>query len=249
MNALHTPLPMRDLDALVQAIDRRFRAVVTLDLPDGWRTHKAVFVGGDRESRSVRVRVQSERDNRWERGDGLNRDVGVTFRLGRQKCMFSTQIRSLVNESGGVVLTLDWPTELAQLQRRVYERINPPEGHVVTVRFWPQRVASEPSGREDMHYGQLENVSAGGMRVKTRDIDSIELDRTYRCSFSPFETGPTIVIDAHLRHRESVEAERASLGFQFVGLEATESGRKTLAQLVAVIVDYQRTHRKKHRSR
>ncbi|MFQ5463916.1 MAG: flagellar brake protein [Phycisphaerae bacterium] len=248
MNALNTVLPRRDLEALANAIRRRFRAIVTLNLPGGWRTHKGVFVDAG-DAHSVVVHVSSEQDNRWASDDRRSRTVGVTFRVGRQKCMFASRLRSSASDADGVLLTLDWPTELVFLQRRAYERVNPPEGHVVTVRFWRQQDAHDPGGRENMRYGQLENISAGGMRVKTRDHAEIELDQTYRCSFCPFETGTSLVIDAHLRHRESAEGERASLGFQFVGLEATEPGRKTLAQLAAVVADYQRTHRKKHRSR
>lgn len=246
MSEPRTILPSQDELALTAAIDRRCRASVTIECPDGWRSCKADFSAGSAESRAVVIDLHTTPDGPWTPGALCRRNIGVTFRLGRRKCMFATRVRSATPSGNAVSLRADWPVEISFLQRRAYDRMEPPAGHVVTVRFWRFQSSRDKGCRENIQYGQLENISAGGMRVKTRALTDIELEQTYRCSFTPLDNNAAIVLDACLRHRESVDGNRASLGFQFIGLEATAQGRKTLTQLAAIVARYQRNRRKKH---
>jgi hypothetical protein len=49
------------------------------------------------------------------------------------------------------------------------------------------------------------------------------------------------VLDAVLRHREAAEQGRASLGFQFVGMETTPEGLRLLDRLVRIVNHFQRS--------
>jgi len=135
---------------------------------------------------------------------------------------------------------------LEQLQRRAYERVAPPRDTVVAVRFWPKEPDSNAveNGRNIRH-GQLEDVSAGGMRVKTGDLGDIEAGRTYRCVFAPQPGSPVVIVDVVLRHREATDNGRASLGFHFVELEVTPEGRKLLDRIARIVIQFQRARRRK----
>ncbi len=80
------------------------------------------------------------------------------------------------------------------------------------------------------------------MRIKVADASTIEVGVNYRCTFTPRADKPTFVVDALLRHKEAVGQGRISLGFQFVGLEATDEGRRQLDRLARLAHRFKRTH-------
>jgi len=80
------------------------------------------------------------------------------------------------------------------------------------------------------------------MRIKVADSKEVQIDQTYRCVFSPRPGKPSLVLDAVLRHREAVDHGRASLGFQFVGMETTQEGLRLLDRIVRIVNDFQRSH-------
>jgi hypothetical protein len=80
------------------------------------------------------------------------------------------------------------------------------------------------------------------MRIKVADSKEVQLDRTYRCVFSPRAGKPSLVLDAVLRHREAGDQGRAALGFQFVGMETTQDGLRLLDRLVRIVNHFQRSH-------
>jgi len=80
------------------------------------------------------------------------------------------------------------------------------------------------------------------MRIKVADSKEVQIDRTYRCVFTPRSGKPSLVLDAVLRHREAVNQGRASLGFQFVGMETTHDGLHLLDRLVRIVNHFQRSH-------
>jgi hypothetical protein len=129
------------------------------------------------------------------------------------------------------------------LQRRAYERAAPPHGTIVPVRFWREMPQGEsaPETRVVRH-GQLEDLSCGGIRIKVSDAQDIAMGCTYRCVFAPRPGKPAVVLEGILRHREAAEHGRASLGFQFVGLETSVEGLRTLDRLARVVSHFQRSH-------
>ncbi|MBU0716680.1 MAG: PilZ domain-containing protein, partial [Planctomycetes bacterium] len=169
--------------------------------------------------------------------------VGVTFRLGHKKCMFSPTVHSVAQQGNQLVVTLSRPKGMHQLKRRVYHRVPPPPGVVVPVRFW-RKESSAPAEREarDVRHGQLEDISAGGMRVKTADCTDVEVGTTYECVFAPRQGAPALILDATLRHREAVDQARVSLGFQFIGFETSADGRRALDRLARIVTQFRRVN-------
>ncbi len=227
---------------LEDSIARELRAVLTSRSPRGWRTFKSRFVSGSRESGKLCLSARLP-DQETEHGlPGPGETVGVTFRVGHKKCMSSTTVQAVEPRDDGTLFTIAWPAYLEQLQRRAYERVAPPTGRVVAVRFWREDAQPSTGEKRLVRHAQLEDVSAGGMRIKVSDVTGIELDTLYKCVFAARSAAPSLVLEATLRHQEATECGRASLGFQFIGLETTPDGRSLLDQLARIVRQYQRAH-------
>ena len=233
------PASRRD-EILEESIRQQRQGVLTYRAVGGWRAYKSVFTSGSSESATLRMLARAPRDGSegWpmQPGDTL----GVTFRLGHKKCMFSSVLRSVEPCENGAIVRLTWPKQIQQLQRRAYERAEPPRGNVVAVRIWQADVADGVGpGQRNVRHGQLEDISAGGMRLKIADPKDLTPGSTYRCSFSPRNGAPPVVFEATLRHREAGDEGRVSLGFQFIGLETSAEGRKTLDRLASIVTHFQ----------
>ena len=216
-------------------------SVLTLKTDRGWRTYRSRFLSGSRPNGTVVLKVDAQDDSSTVSLPAPGESLGVSFRSGHMKCVFSSVLEGVRTDNDGPIITLRWPSEVQRLQRRVYERVEPQDGNVVAVRFWlHEPVASPPGAEPAVRYGQLEDLSAGGMRVQTADAEGIQSGCGYRCAFMPKARGPSLVVDATLRHQEATERGRVSLGFQFVGLETTVEGRKTLNSLVKILMHFQR---------
>ncbi|MCH7807787.1 MAG: PilZ domain-containing protein [Planctomycetes bacterium] len=242
--------------ALTDALRRRDRAVVTLHHEDGWRTHKATFLFGSRPAGRIGLRLAVTAQDNMTDLPQPGETLGVTFRAGHKKCMFASTMQSAQWDDGtadrpaGILVTVLWPDHLQQLQRRAYERAAPPSGTIIPVRFWRENQESNSTGgRAGMRHGQLEDLSAGGMCIVTTDVAEGELERYYRCVFTPKPGGPAVIIDARLRYRETADQGRVRLGFHFVGLETTAEGRRLLTRIARIVARFQRTRSRQHRDR
>jgi len=232
---------------LEDSVEQKRQVVLTVHGPRGWRTFKSTLVEGSAATGKLHVAAPSIRDCPCVEPLEDDLAIGVTFRLGHKKCMFGTHLVSSSDESNKVII-LSWPDHLQQLQRRVYERVRPMRDTVISVRFWR---ADQPSAgsveARDVRHGQLEDLSVGGMRVKAANPAAIEDGLTYRCVFAPKPGKPSFVLDALVRHHEDADQGRASIGFQFIGLEATPEGRRTLERLARTVSQLQRTRSRNRR--
>ena len=232
---------------LEAAIDRRGQVVLTCNTQQGWRTFKAQFKAGSRGSRTIEFAARTTDDTPGWAIPATGNTLGVTFRVGHKKCLFAVAVKSMERKASVLTVTTAWPDQLDLLQRRAYERATPPGRTVIAVRFWRDAPTAEAATNErTVRHGQLEDVSAGGMRVKVAGADDIEPGTCYRCAFAPRPGKPSLVVDALVRHREAVEGGRASVGFQFVGLETTPEGRRTLDRLARTVQQYHRARSRNH---
>ncbi len=222
---------------LLDAIGDQRHLVLTHHGSEGWRTFNSKFVSGSLSSRAflAKIPVPDHADDLVLPKPGEK--LGCTFRVDHRKCMFPTVLESARPEQDRFLVTLRWPDQIQQLQRRAYDRVRLPDGMVVAVRIWRDSGAAcdgSPDARAVRH-GQLEDISAGGMRVKLADPEGLEIERTYRCAFTPRPGKPPLMLEAILRHRETADHGRASLGFQFVGLEMIPDGQRLLDRLTRLV--------------
>ncbi len=244
---MQTTTKPRHGEILVESIREGRHAVLTLGGAHAWRTYKGEFISGSPESSVLAIRLlNADVDAEAIRAQS-DQPLGCTFRLNHKKCMFGTTIASVDSRTGRTVVTLRWPDHLQQLQRRAYERSIPTPGTIVAVRFWREDGSSTSSEPRTVRHGQLDDISAGGMRIKVAHADEIELEASYRCAFTPRPGKPSFLLEAICRHREAVDQGRASLGFQFVGMEATAEGRRMLNRLARLVIHFQRGRRRERR--
>jgi len=243
MSATQTIARERHDQILDDAISDERQLVLTHNSAEGWRTYKAAFVSGQAPAKGLFVKLIGAEDRAGGKLPIPGDVLGVTFRIGNKKCMFSTGLVSFQGRAEDSIWAIRRPEQLQQLQRRAYERAVPPRDSVVAVRFWREGAADHGSAdARNVRYGQLEDISAGGMRIKVADSKEVQIDQTYRCVFSPRPGKPSLVLDAVLRHREAVDHGRASLGFQFVGMETTQEGLRLLDRIVRIVNHFQRSH-------
>ena len=246
MSATQTIASDRHAQILEDSVRQQRPIVITHNSRTGWRTFKGTFQASSSGTPlsgtpSMNLVVEPNSDHTPEHTPSIGDTLGGTFRLGHKKCMFNTTLMSVRHEGNGEIWTVRQPEQLQQLQRRAYERAVPPKGSVIAVRFWKETPNGEtPSDSRSVRHGQLEDLSAGGMRVKVADPKELETDRTYRCVFTPRPGKPAMVLDAVLRHREASDQGRSSLGFQFVGMETSDEGLKILDRLVRIVQHFHR---------
>jgi c-di-GMP-binding flagellar brake protein YcgR len=215
-------------------------AVITHHGPRGWRAWKANFIATPDRTPHIWLRLRAHREEdepiAMQPGDA----VGITFRVGHKKCMFSSLIASAAKLSTDGVVTIGRPDRLQQLQRRVFERAKPPAQAVIPVRIWRETGEVVPVESRAIRHGQLEDISVGGMRVKVACAQDFEIGAVYRCAFSPRPAKPSVIVDALVRHHEAAHQGRASIGFQFLGLETSADGQRMMERLAQTVTHFQR---------
>ncbi|NOX59629.1 MAG: PilZ domain-containing protein [Planctomycetes bacterium] len=242
-------------DILAHAIARNQFSVVTNRSQGAWVSRKTKFISA--EDATDRIFIEATDAATEQSLTYLSGElVGVTFRRGHRKCLFSTSVigaTSVQQEDGALVnvIELHWPTELQELQRRVFQRAVPIARHV-SVRFWQGGVSERGEAEGNgVFTATMVDLSAGGMRFLSTDVapDTFEEGEPIGCSFRPMSRGETLVVDGIFRHLQLTADGLASIGIQFVGLECSEQGRQTLAALAGVVSEYQRALRSRGKSR
>ena len=223
---------------IADAARRKTPVVLTRRGELGWKLTKARFVGCDQPQGRLFIKPPADEGD-VETGELM----GVAFRSGHKKCMFNSVVADPTDaelDAGDDVapITLCWPQGLQELQRRVYERACPPPGRRIKVSFCRTPVGS-PETLE--HLGLIEDISAGGVRVRSRGGIDLDAEDQVRVAFALRQGGPEFALDAVFRHCESRPDGFSSLGFQFVGLETSRQGQETLVRLARTVTDFQRT--------
>jgi len=97
--------------------------------------------------------------------------------------------------------------------------------------------------------GVMEDLSAGGIRVRCARADGLRVGDNVVVSFALRSRDPQFDIGAAYRHCEPRDDGGYSLGFQFLGLESSAEGQQTLARLARAVTDFQRAALRTRRPR
>lgn len=249
----------RKNEIIAGAMEREAPCVVTRRRVAGWKPFKSRFLYGDAVVGRLLVAPPSNAPGAEPSKLRPGERVGVTFRRGHKKCMFATivlaqeSLELAEGDTAAECVELQWPEALQELQRRVYYRATP-VGRRVHVRFWPGGVSGRAEAEKTdrgILSGVLQDLSAGGMRILTTDVsaDTFAEGDAIGCAFAPRPRADALVLDAIFRHLRPEDEGTCSVGVQFVGLETSERGRNTLADLARLVTDYQRAHARQQRTR
>lgn len=228
---------------LQQVIARGTRVTVTERGESGWRMHTGTFLPETGGEGLIWVELGDEpREPGGVGGAGLapGREIGLTFRRGHKKCICCCTVERCESGGGGVTrIGLRLPRQVQELQRRVFERTEPAKDCPIEVELRALPGGTSTSTGAVIR-GSLIDISAGGIRVRTSAAGKIEVGAGYLCSLRSDAARMALTVEAVLRHAEAPVDGTASLGLQFIGLEASTQGYEKLLGLARFVKSLQR---------
>lgn len=229
---------------LAKVVRKQLAVVLTQRIDNKWHTFHAHLRPSPHTPNILLASLPAEGKESRADQPRPGTTTGVVFRLGHKKGMFCTEVCDVRFQNREWQLVLVPPHSLQLLQRRAFERAEPPVGTVISVRFWLED-AGLLTDRCDMRHGQLENLSAGGMQISVGEAADSRIGDAYHCAFTPRSGTASLIMESILRHRDTVGRGRVSFGFQFIGLETTDEGQRTLDRLAQIVRFYQRSRFRK----
>jgi len=232
-------------ELLAEAVSRHCPVTVSCRLSDGWANCKSRFLGLDEETGQLIIEYPTPGVAATPEFAG-GECIGVAFRRGHKKCVFSTavsgQCRSGFGKAQNVpTLRLVPPTEIFEMQRRMFYRAPVPENKTIPVTIAGCAAAAGNRDKPMTYSGTMLDVSAGGISMSflRGSHPRWELDQVVNCSFQ-VDAEPPLALLSRLRYCEQISGDRMRLGLQFAGLEASPVGREQLQQLMDLCARFQR---------
>ncbi|KAA0222273.1 MAG: PilZ domain-containing protein [Phycisphaerae bacterium] len=225
---------------LQQVIARGTRVTVTERGESGWRMHTGTFLPETGGEGLIWVELGDEpREPGGVGGAGLapGREIGLTFRRGHKKCICCCTVERCESGGGVTRIGLRRPRQVQELQRRVFERTEPTKDCPIEVEL---RALPGGTSTGGVIRGSLIDISAGGIRVRANLTGKIEVGAGYLCSLRSDAARMALTVEAVLRHAEAPVDGAASLGLQFIGLEASTQGYEKLLGLARFVKSLQR---------
>jgi c-di-GMP-binding flagellar brake protein YcgR len=142
------------------------------------------------------------------------------------------------------IIRLGIPDLIEKMQRRLYARVPVPVELKVKALFWHRGYRDEARKAPDENYwqGKLLDISAGGLRlvIEGWQHSYFNVNQFIGLQFTPMSYQKPIVLEGQIKHIEVIdEGEKLCIGAEFLGLEASNEGRKKLRRLADVIDTYQ----------
>lgn len=247
-------MPTDSNDLLRDAVARNAGVVLSLPSSGMLRHHKSRFLG-EREGGILLESVPGEAlliDELVATG----KPAGISFKSGQTKVVFASPVIERVAEhrmNADTVIQavwLTWPQTISAIQRRTNYRVTVGADMAddLSARVW--RIAPRADLRDRPMAAtelpsKLKDLSIGGMGVvlTARAADEpLKLDATDRLRVEITYLGKQLLIEASLRHPQSVPKDTQTLrvGIMFAHLEGSMEGRQTMAQLTKIIGELQR---------
>lgn len=235
----------RQAHLLCEAVHRRTPATVTCRAEDGWVSLKSRILDANPDTHHLVIEYPwSPEPPVVEIAPGQS--LGISFRHGHKKCVFNSAVLTRCGHALGgetvPAVTLAWPDEMCELQRRVYFRSPVPQGMTIPVELWRGQVDETASPGMPTCRGRMLDLSAGGVSVVVaRRLETPwQDDEPVRCAF-PVDSDNTLVsVSARLRHFEETPNDQMRIGLHFVGLDASPDDRQTLQRVIRLCGRLQR---------
>lgn len=256
MNEVMTPNGVDREKILQTAIDMKVPTIMSYLSRDKWHVAKVLLTNLD----GNRLSVESTFSRR-QRPINIRVDqpVGISFKYGHGKFVFDTTVRALEPSTGpenyrqrGGIIVLALPDKIEVVQRRNYFRVNVPESLKVKVLIWHRtgkHGQTDPRHDEliEIHnccQGRLIDISAGGAQIIIPILNDagkagFKKGQFVSMRFTPLPYETPLMLNAQIRNiLPTADEKNASLGLQFVGLEASSEGREILNRLIGIVERY-----------
>jgi hypothetical protein len=238
---------------LAWAIERQVPITVSLQAQDRWCVLKSRFLRQDARNGVLQI-VQPLGPGASHPEIVMGQTLGVSFRRGHKKCVFTTTAVMRQSErlgDGEVTDTLlvRFPTQLRELQRRAYQRVQCPPNRFIAVKMWEGVLGGNAEPSWPLCAGRVGNASMGGIQVDVRADqnprlsigDVVGLEITVSPGKAP------LVVEAQYRHCSMIAPGRLGLGLQFIGLEHEQPGRSSIGEVAEFIKTLQRAAQRHER--
>lgn len=221
------------------AVRRRESISLSMRRAAGWQVLRASFSKLDERNGRLEVTLPAtELDGGVEIAPG--EELGVSFRRGHKKCVFSTTVvEHRVSAGSDSVLLLAVPESMREFQRRAYQREVIPAGWRIPVKLL---IHGDNGTDSPFCTGQLKDISAGGLQMELMadEHPRMAIGAPVLIEIKLARNSPPLRLDAVYRHASAGPGRHVGLGLQFVGLEASSAGRETLAALARFIAELRR---------
>ncbi len=252
------------LALLMDVVERNFPAAVEFKRDGAWRRRKSRFLGvaggpqGDGPAAGalrpgggrlwLEAPVEAGGDGPAELAPGDSLIASFTHLNNRYRFVSSVIGGGSFRLAGGAEVDgvmIAWPAAVHRLQRRNYYRQPIPCNQRVQVVVWVGGLAGleqVEAGQRPAYTGQLVNISVGGlcMQLYGKADPQLGPNDPVGLRFQLAADGPELELDALVRRCARQANGAVGLGVQFVGLEASIEGRRTLAHLSETISVMQR---------
>ena len=249
--------PSAGADVLKTALERRESVTVSVQTDGAWSVFKTHLMRFDPEQGVLQIAYPAS-DGSQAVEIVAGQTIGVAFRRGHKKCLFTTVVVTRQRETGSMgepidTLVAKMPDQIREVQRRAYHRIMVPADQFIAVKIWEGGAPSAADPSWPVCSGRLGNASVGGILLDVRvdqnprlsigDIVGVEITMT------PGQ--PPLIAEAQYRHCATTSNNRLGLGFQFVGLEHGLPGRASLDEVAEFVRDLKKAagRREPHRQR
>lgn len=167
--------------------------------------------------------------------------VGICMQLDHFKYLFESTVTQV--ENGTIIV--EFPEKAEKMQRRAYNRQPVPSTMKVKSLFWHRGYLDDSDKKPEEQYwqGRLINLSAGGAQIAV-NMDQKEYfssGQLLGIQFTPMCYQKPLLLESHVRYLiDDPDHEQFLVGIEFLGLEASDQGRKALERLVEVIDEYEK---------
>ncbi len=243
-----------DAAVLNWAAERRVPATVSIKSDQNWSVFKSHFLRHDEESGVFQISCPS--------GDGEvpietapGQQLGISFRRGHKKCMFTTSVvmrrrENLPNLGEVETVVLRCPDRIREVQRRAYQRVTVPPETFIAIKLWEGGAPSSHQPSWPICSGRVGNASVGGVLIDVREDQNprLTIGDLVGVEITASPGKPPLIVEAQYRHCAITAPGRLGLGFQIVGLEHELPGRASLCELTGFVRGLKRDAGRRDRS-
>jgi len=171
-------------------------------------------------------------------------ELGFSFKLKHHKHIFNLPVDAAgeygtaAGEAIGAIRVVV-PPRMQRVQRRAYLRAEVPRNRSILATF---RLGGSDGDNGPTWEGWVTDISAGGFQVRLAHHGAPEMDLGDPVGVAIVAGQEFAPIEAAAQFRQTHVDERGVIhhGFQFVGLNESARGRRTLQRIGQIVCDFQR---------
>lgn len=170
--------------------------------------------------------------------------VGICIHLGYYKYLFNSTVLAVESHGQLWKVLLEFPEKSERIERRLFHRHPVPENMNIKVLFWHRGYLDDTNKQPKEQYwqGKLLNLSAAGAQIEIASDQHQHfcIGQLLGIQFTPMSYEKPLLLDSHVRYLKTPSNSICvKIGVEFLGLEATDTGKETLNRILEVLQQYE----------